>query len=152
MLQNSITLTGRIFDVELKDVGNDNVVANANISFKTSKEETYNNISLVFWNKTAQRAEKLLTSKKGINAIVDGRIQQNKWKNEDGETRSRVQIVVGGFVVLADSNFQSIGKSDDVETESAKKSTPKPKPKKSQPKPQPKEEEDDEDLFAGEPF
>ena len=145
MLQNSVTLTGRVFDIELKKVGKEHVVANANISFKTGKEENYNNISLVFWNKTAERAVRLLTAEKGVNAIVDGRLQQNKWKNDDGETRSRVQIVVGGFVVLDDSNFQSAG---EPKAKATKKAT-KPKP---QPKPQPKVEEDDDNLFAGEPF
>ena len=146
MLQNSVTLTGRVFDVTLKKVGKEHVVANANISFKTGKEENYNNISLVFWNKAAERAVKLLTAEKGVNAIVDGRLQQNKWKNDDGETRSRIQIVVGGFVVLDDSNFQS---TDGKSKAKATKKSSRPKP---QPKPEPKKDEDDDDLFAGEPF
>jgi len=145
MLQNSVTLTGRVFDIELKKVGKEHVVANANISFKTGKEENYNNISLVFWNKTAERAVRLLTAEKGVNAIVDGRLQQNKWKNDDGETRSRVQIVVGGFVVLDDSNFQSAGEPKAKATKKAAK----PKP---QPKPQPKVEDDDDDDGFAEPF
>ena len=81
------------------------LVCNASMAtsrtYKTStgeREERTDWHQLVFWNKLAEIAAKYL--RKGTKVYVEGRLQTNKWKNQDGEPRENVQVVVQELEIL----------------------------------------------------
>ncbi len=47
-------------------------------------------VDVVLWNRQAETAEKYL--KKGSSILVDGRLQYDEWKNDKGETRSKLRV------------------------------------------------------------
>ena len=55
-----------------------------------SREETCF-VDLVFWGKQAELVNQYL--KKGSTALVEGRLQLDRWETADGQKRSRLRVV-----------------------------------------------------------
>lgn len=56
-------------------------------------------IDIVFWKKDAENVCRYL--KKGSPILVEGRINQNSWKNEAGETRNKIRVIVTEFKFIS---------------------------------------------------
>jgi single-strand DNA-binding protein len=54
--------------------------------------------TVVTWDKLAERCNKFLT--KGRQAYVEGRLRTSSWVGQDGQKRSRVEIVAGQVLFL----------------------------------------------------
>ena len=54
-------------------------------------EETTSFFDVVCWRELAENAA--LTLAKGMRVIVTGRMEQRSWETEDGERRSKVEVV-----------------------------------------------------------
>ena len=48
-------------------------------------------VDLVFWGKQAELVNQYL--KKGSTALVEGRLQLDRWESQDGQKRSRLRVV-----------------------------------------------------------
>lgn len=64
-------------------------------------------IECVAFGKTAEHCGKYLT--KGSKVLVDGRIQQRRWEDENGARHSRHEIAVGNIMFLSPFNPKNQG-------------------------------------------
>lgn len=76
--------------------------------------------NVVTWNKLAETCNQLITSK-GIKVYVEGRLQTRTWEGQDGQKRTRTEVVAGS-VILLDSRQKTPmpteeGYSEDMEPE-----------------------------------
>ncbi|MGQ9677548.1 MAG: single-stranded DNA-binding protein [Chloroflexota bacterium] len=76
--------------------------------------------NVVTWNKLAETCNQLITSK-GIKVYVEGRLQTRSWEGQDGQKRTRTEVVAGS-VILLDSRQKTPmpteeGYSEDMEPE-----------------------------------
>lgn len=108
MSVNKVILLGRLGkDPEVKKISENNTVANLSIAtsekFKKadgSYEELTEWHNVVFWNKTAELAERLLT--KGTLVYLEGKLFTRKWTDKDGNTRYSTCIKADNFNVVLD--------------------------------------------------
>lgn len=102
---NHLTLICRtVRDFELRYTPSGTAVASTSVASGRSytvnnekKEETsYFDISV--WGKLAD----IMTEhcKKGQQLCIEGRLQQNRWTDQDGKNKSKVEIVVNSFQFL----------------------------------------------------
>lgn len=61
----------------------------ANNQGKESKDVSF--FDIVTWNKTAENCAQYL--KKGSQIVIEGKVSQQRWTTQEGQTRSRVEIV-----------------------------------------------------------
>ena len=108
MALNRVLLQGRLVaDVDLKTVGDDVKVATLRIAVDRDRKNKDGEREADFFNVTAWRhtAEFLAQYfSKGDPIIVDGRLQYRAWQDDNGNTRSAVDIV-------ADTVYFAGGKS-----------------------------------------
>lgn len=91
---NTVTLTGNIVaDPELRYTPQGTPV----VEFSIANNELVNGESVLqgFFDCTAWRdqAENVAELSKGSPVVVTGRLEQRRWENEEGQTRTRVRIV-----------------------------------------------------------
>ena len=65
---------------------------------KFKGEERANFFDCVAFGKMAETVKNLLT--KGSRVIVEGRLRQNRWENQDGESRSKIEIILDTFHII----------------------------------------------------
>lgn len=76
-------------------------IANNSSFYKDDElQEEVNFIEITTWSKLAEQCGEYL--KKGRRVIVNGRIKQNKWEDNEGNSHSRL-VVVGNQVHFLDS-------------------------------------------------
>lgn len=96
---NNVTLTGYVVaDPELKEVGEGKLSL---ATFDVAVQGSFESVSyfeVKYWGPLANRVKKAV--KKGSRVIVTGRLNQEKWKNKDGENRSTIAIVGSSFEFL----------------------------------------------------
>ncbi len=63
-----------------------------------NKKETVSYFDLVFWNKSGE----IITEygKKGMQIAIEGKLSQRRWEDQDGNKRSKIEIVVETFQFL----------------------------------------------------
>lgn len=103
-MYNHVSLIGRLTrDPELKHTASDTPLA----TFTLAVDRTFKNqngeretdfFKCVCWGKTAEVAAKNLT--KGRLILIDGRIQNRSWEDEEGEKRTMTEIVGENIVFL----------------------------------------------------
>ncbi|MDJ0305371.1 single-stranded DNA-binding protein [Dehalobacter sp.] len=93
---NSVQVLGRLTsDPELKYTQGSKAVCQFTIAHNPSKEEA-DFYDCVAWEKTAENISNYF--KKGQRILIDGRLQQDKWKDQQsGENRSKIKIIVNRF-------------------------------------------------------
>lgn len=94
---NNVIISGRLArDPELRYTQNGKEVAN----FSLAVEDKYKNqdgsrpvnfIDCVAWGKSAEFANKYLV--KGNRAMVNGRLRQRQWQDQNGNKRNKVEVV-----------------------------------------------------------
>ena len=103
---NSVALTGRLTaDPELREFGEDKKVANFSLAVNGYKKDDVDFISVAAWNKTADVVNDYLT--KGSQVAIKGRLQQQRWEQDDGQKRSKIQIVVDQLTLLGSNRKEN---------------------------------------------
>ena len=96
------------------------------------KEDTeFHNI--LAWNKLAETCSQYLS--KGRKVYVEGRLATRSWTGQDGQQRSRTEIVIEEMIML-DSKGAGAGLGD----EKRKAAKPEPRQNAAEPKAAPKDE------------
>ncbi len=103
---NKVMIIGNVgTDPEMRFTPNGNPVT----SFRIAATRTYTGsdgerkqetewFTVVCWNKLAESCKQFLT--KGKRAYVEGRLQTRTWEGQDGQKRSRVEIVANRVLFL----------------------------------------------------
>ena len=117
---NLAVLEGRLVnDPEIRQTQNGTMLCTFSIANNYSyykddelQEEVYF-LDVTTWAKLAEQCSEYV--KKGSRVLVNGRIKQNKWQDEDGVTHSRISIVAYQvqFLDFKDSNNQNNGHDSD---------------------------------------
>ncbi|MDH5719384.1 MAG: single-stranded DNA-binding protein [Spirochaetia bacterium] len=102
-------IVGRLVkDPELKETKTGKLLLNFTIAYNTRRtsdsEGSHSNfLPVEIWEKSAEKFSKIL--KKGMKIIAKGELLQNRWKNENGETRSTIRLSAEDIAV-ADLKFR----------------------------------------------
>ncbi len=92
---NSVTVVGNITrDPELRFTPGGSAVANFGLAWNRKGrdgEEVVSFFDITAWNQLAENASESLS--KGMRVVVYGRLDQRSWENQEGEKRSKVEIV-----------------------------------------------------------
>ena len=113
---NRVILMGNLTrDPELRYTPNGSAVASFSIAVNrrykvdNEKREETSFFDIVFFGKPAEIIAEYM--KKGRPLLVEGRLQQRRWETDDGQKRSKVEVV--------GENFQFMGGRDQDNTRSA---------------------------------
>ncbi len=92
---NTVTVVGNITrDPELRFTPSGAAVANFGLAWNRKGrdgEEVVSFFDITAWSQLAENASESLT--KGMRVVVYGRLDQRSWENQEGERRSKVEIV-----------------------------------------------------------
>ena len=97
---NSVTLVGNITrDPELRFTPSGQATASFGLAVNrvwndrqtNEKKEAVSFFDIVCWREMAENASESLT--KGSRVIVTGRLEQRSWEGQDGEKRSKIEVV-----------------------------------------------------------
>lgn len=100
MSENNVTLTGNAgSDPELRFTPSGQATATFSLAVtrkwqnrQTQEwEEVTSWFSVVCWRELAEHVSESVT--KGTRVIVTGRLEQRSWKTQEGETRSKIEVV-----------------------------------------------------------
>jgi len=103
---NKVMLIGNVgTDPEMRYTANGNAVTTFRLACSRNysgadgerKEET-EWFTVVTWNRLAETCNQYLT--KGRRAYVEGRLQTRNWEGQDGQRRTRVEIVANTVLFL----------------------------------------------------
>ena len=111
---NQLVLSGNLGNSpEIFYSSEGNPVASFNIAFKSSKKKT-GWIKVVCFNRLAEIAEKYL--KTGDRVGVIGMLDQQKWENEEGLTRSSFQLIANSleFIKISKKDVEENPDNDEV--------------------------------------
>lgn len=107
---NNVVLVGRLArDVELKYTGNGTPVASITLAveenFKDQNGEKKTSfINCTAWKKAAETIAQYMH--KGDMLGVTGRLQQQTWEDQQGNKRSKLEVIVDGFQFLSSKQGQ----------------------------------------------
>jgi single-strand DNA-binding protein len=120
-------------DVELKEIG-DTHVANfgiaVNRSYKNREGETVEEVDyfdVEVWGRQAEICDEYLSKGRGV--LVDGRLKQDRWEDDDGNKRSKVKVV-GNIVVFLPRGGNGDYESDEDGAPQKKKKSSKARKRK----------------------
>jgi len=92
---NTVTVVGNITrDPELRFTPSGAAVANFGLAWNRKGrdgEEVVSFFDITAWNQLAENVSECLS--KGMRVVVYGRLDQRSWENQEGERRSKVEIV-----------------------------------------------------------
>ncbi|MCL2145085.1 MAG: single-stranded DNA-binding protein [Endomicrobia bacterium] len=107
--QNSVILVGRLTrDPELRRTSTGKAVCSFDIAigrrFKDQatgewKDADPTFVPVIVWGDQAERCGERL--KKGVPVHVEGRLQTNKWEGNDGQKRSRLEVIASRVQFLS---------------------------------------------------
>jgi len=122
---NKVILIGRLTrDPELRhtpsgtSVTSFTLVNNRNYTVNGDKREEVSYFDCVAWGKLGEVINEYC--KKGIRIAIEGRLQQQKWEDQEGKNRSKIIIVVDNFQLLSypkaqgDESSQGFDHSDSL--------------------------------------
>ena len=103
---NRVTIIGRLVrDPELKYIQSGSAVANFSVAcnryYTTAggeKKEEVSYFDSIAWGKLGEIVVEYC--KKGKRIAIEGRLQQNRWEDQDGKTRSKIEIVADNVQFL----------------------------------------------------
>jgi single-strand DNA-binding protein len=92
---NTITVVGNVTrDPELRFTPAGAAVANFGVAWNLKRQDGEDQVSffdVTCWRQLAENVAESLT--KGMRVVVYGRLEQRSWQTQDGEKRSKVEIV-----------------------------------------------------------
>jgi len=113
---NHTVLIGRLTrDAEIKYTGNGQAVCKFSIAVNRRRkngeqwEDEVNYFDIVLWGRQGESLSQYL--QKGKQVCVDGELRQDRWQ-QDGQNRSKVEIVAGNVQLLGGSQGSGSGGSD----------------------------------------
>lgn len=99
---NKVQLQGRLTkDIELKNTGNGTSVCSFSIACdrdfvsKDTNQRECDFFNITAWRQTAEFAEKWFH--KGDMMVIDGRLQQRKYTDRDGNNRTTVEVLANNI-------------------------------------------------------
>ncbi len=107
---NKVFLIGRLTkDPEIRILPSGNKVAELSIAFNRNyKDKTTNEwknephyFDVKVWGSTIDRLDKI---QKGTSVLIEGRLSQERWTNQDGKTVSKVLIVAEFLRIVSQPN------------------------------------------------
>ena len=111
---NRVVLIGRLTrDPEIRYIPSGTAVAsfalanNRTYSVSGEKKEQVSYFECIAWGKLGEVITEYC--KKGHRVAVEGRLQQDRWDDQDGKKRSRVQVVVETLQFLTGKPGEDIG-------------------------------------------
>jgi len=117
---NIVTLVGRLTrDSELKYTNSGTAVCKFSLAVnrkKRSGDQWTDEVSyfdIVLWGKQGEAIQQYLG--KGKQIAVSGELRQNRWE-QDGQTRSKVEVVASNVQLLGGSGGSNTGKSGNYNT------------------------------------
>ena len=113
---NTVILIGRLTrDAELKTLSNGQPVSKFSIAVNRRKkngdrwEDEANFFDIVLWGRQAETLHPYLVKGKMIG--VDGELRQDRWQ-QDGQNRSKVEVVANNIQLLGGNNGSSNNSSN----------------------------------------
>lgn len=110
---NHVILVGRLTrDAELKYTNSGSAVASLSLAVNRRRKngdqwvDEANFFDVTLWGRSAEGLSSYLT--KGTRIGVDGELRQNRWQ-QDGQNRSKVEIVASNIQLLGNSGGNSGG-------------------------------------------
>jgi single-strand DNA-binding protein len=92
---NTITVVGNVTrDPELRFTPAGAAVANFGVAWTLKRQDGEDQVSffdVTCWRQLAENVAESLT--KGMRVVVYGRLEQRSWQTQDGEKRSKVEII-----------------------------------------------------------
>lgn len=108
---NRVFLVGRLTrDAELKFTNSGTPVTRFSVAVNRSRkngdkwEDEVSYIDVVLWGKMGESLNRYL--QKGKQVALDGELRQSRWE-QDGQTRSRIEVVAGNVQLLNGGNAGS---------------------------------------------
>ena len=99
--RTNVTLLGNLTrDIELRTTGTGKKVASFAIAVNHTKDEA-SFIDCVAWEQTAEFLGKY--AQKGQSLYLEGVLKQNRFKDKDGNNRSKVEVIVRAAEILSRS-------------------------------------------------
>ncbi|AEF83021.1 single-stranded DNA-binding protein [Leadbettera azotonutricia] len=102
---NHVVLVGRLTrDAELKYTASGQAVCKFSLAINRRRkngdqwENEANYFDIVLWGKMGEAVAKLLVKGKAVG--VDGELRQDRWQQQDGQNRSKVEIVASNVQLL----------------------------------------------------
>ena len=98
---NKVILVGNVTrDTELRETATGISVADNTLAVNEVRgaDSIAHFVDLTFWGKTAEVAGEYVA--KGKQILVEGRLQQDRWTDDDGNNRSKLKVVVDRFQFL----------------------------------------------------
>lgn len=118
---NTLTIIGNVVrDPELKFLNSGIALLRFSIADnqkKASGEEEAHFFDCVAWRELAENLAESIT--KGQRVIVHGKLKQDRWKTEEGDNRSKVEITVetaGHCLKFQTSSAQKVERTDNAKT------------------------------------
>lgn len=98
-------------------------------------------MDVTVWKKQAESCAEFL--KKGSSVMVTGKLKLDKWENDAGEKRQKMQVIARQVLFLGKSNIQKIDEEDEhrASAEGAPEGTPPVEHDQPEEKPEVKEED-----------
>lgn len=117
---NRVTLVGRLTrDPEIRQIPSGTSVTNYSLAcnrvYVTNNErkEEVSYFNCLIWGKGAEVFARY--AKKGQRIAIDGRLQQRRWEDKEGNKRNTVEIVTDNFQFLSFSQDQQQGQTSSSE-------------------------------------
>ena len=129
---NSVVLIGRLTrDSELKFTNSGTAISRFSLAVNRTKmngdqrEEEVSFFDCTVWGKQAESLNPYLT--KGRQVCVSGELRQNRWE-QDGQSRSKVEINVGSLQLLGGSQNSSASATQPSQDRSYRENRPSTQP------------------------
>jgi len=109
---NRVILAGNLTrDIELRETPGGASVADAGLAVNDRRKQgdewvdETSFIDLTLWGRTAENAAEYLS--KGSPILIEGRLKQDSWQNDQGEKRTKLKVVVDRLQFLSTKNGES---------------------------------------------
>lgn len=102
---NCVFIIGRLTrNMELKYTSGGTAIGNFSIAVNRGRKqdgnwiEEVNYFNCILWGKRAEALSQYMT--KGMEVGIEGELKQNRWKDQDGNSRQKVEIVAKNINLL----------------------------------------------------
>lgn len=115
---NKVILLGHLTrDPEMKYTGSGTAVCDMGVALNHTtgkgdqRKEEVSFIDLTAFGKTAETAAEYL--KKGRQIIVEGRLQQDRWEDQEGKKRNKVKVIVERLTFVGNDRATETAKQEE---------------------------------------
>jgi len=113
---NSVVIAGRLTrDADLKFTASGMPVSKFSVAVNRRRksgdqwEDEANFFDVVLWGKQGETLNQYLTKGKAVG--IEGELRQERWINDSGQNRSKVEIVASNIQLLGDNKKADSGQS-----------------------------------------